>query len=259
MSDHKKDKSDEKLAEGTLISHLLELRDRLVRAVLGVLILFVPAAIFRNELFSLLAEPLLDALPEGSSPIATEVLSPFLAPIKLAFFVALFAAMPWVLYQVWAFVAPGLYRKEKRFAVPLLVSSIVLFYVGMAFAYFFVFPMAFEFLTHAGPEEILVTPDINKYLSFVLTTFFAFGIAFEVPVVVMLLALTGMVSADKLAAARGYVVIGVFVAAAVLTPPDPLSQIMMAVPMWLLFEGGLLMARLLVRGRQAEAASNGVT
>lgn len=257
MSDS--DDKGEKLAEGTLISHLLELRDRLVRAVLGVLILFVPAAIFRNELFSLLADPLMKSLPEGSSPIATEVLSPFLAPVKLAFFVALFAAMPWVLYQVWAFVAPGLYRKEKRFAIPLLVSSIVLFYVGMAFAYFFVFPMAFQFLTHAGPEEIMVTPDINKYLSFVLATFFAFGIAFEVPVVVMLLALTGMVPVEKLARARGYVVIGVFVAAAVLTPPDPLSQVMMAIPMWLLFEGGLLMARLLSRDRQAETASNSAT
>jgi sec-independent protein translocase protein TatC len=243
------DKKDEKLAEGTLISHLLELRDRLVRAVFGVLLLFVPAAIFRNELFSLLAKPLMQSLPEGSTPIATEVLSPFLAPIKLAFFIALFAAMPWVLYQIWAFVAPGLYRKEKRFGVPLLVSAIVLFYVGMAFAYFFVFPMAFNFLAHAGPEEVQVTPDINKYLGFVLMTFFAFGLAFEMPVVVVLLVLTGLVSAEKLRNARGYVIIGVFVAAAILTPPDPLSQIMMAIPMWLLFEGGLLMARLLSRGK----------
>jgi sec-independent protein translocase protein TatC len=241
------EKSREKLAEGTLISHLLELRDRLVKAVGGVFILFVPAAIYRNKLFSLLIQPLMKVLPEGASPIATKVMSPFLAPIKLAFFTALFAAMPWVLYQIWAFVAPGLYRKEKRFAVPLLVSSIVLFYAGMAFAYYFVFPMAFGFLTHSGPAEVAVTPDINEYLSFVLMTFLAFGIAFEVPVVVMLLVLTGMVSAQKIAAARGYVIIGVFVAAAVLTPPDPMSQIMMAIPMWLLFEAGLLMSRLLTR------------
>lgn len=247
MSEAATDKKDERLAEGTLISHLLELRDRLVKAVAGIFILFVPAAIYRNKLFSLLIEPLMKVLPEGASPIATKVMSPFLAPIKLAFFAALFAAMPWVLYQVWSFVAPGLYRKEKRFAVPLLVSSILLFYIGMAFAYYFVFPMAFGFLTNSGPEEVAVTPDINEYLSFVLMTFLAFGIAFEVPVVVMLLALTGLVSPQKIAAARGYVVIGVFVAAAVLTPPDPMSQIMMAIPMWLLFEGGLLMARLLIR------------
>jgi sec-independent protein translocase protein TatC len=248
-------KKDEKLAEGTLISHLLELRDRLVKAVAGVFLLFIPTVIWRNDLFSLLINPLMQVLTEGTKPIATKVMSPFLAPLKLAFFTALFAAMPWVLYQIWAFVAPGLYRKEKRFAVPLLVSSIVLFYAGMAFAYFFVFPMAFGFLTHSGPEEVAVTPDINEYLSFVLMTFLAFGVAFEVPVVVMLLALTGLVSPQKIAAARGYVVIGVFVAAAVLTPPDPMSQIMMAIPMWLLFEAGLLMARVLARDKQAGAAT----
>lgn len=247
MSARGTDNKDERLAEGTLISHLLELRDRLVKAVAGVFILFVPAAIYRNKLFSLLIDPLMDVLPKGTSPIATKVMSPFLAPIMLAFFAALFAAMPWVLYQVWAFVAPGLYRKEKRFAVPLLLSSIVLFYVGMAFAYFFVFPMAFNFLANSGPQEVAVTPDINEYLSFVLMTFLAFGVAFEVPVVVMLLAMTGLVSPRKIAAARGYVVIGVFVAAAVLTPPDPMSQIMMAIPMWLLFEAGLLMSRVLTR------------
>lgn len=247
MSARRTDNKEERLAEGTLISHLLELRDRLVKAVAGVFILFVPAAIYRNKLFSLLLDPLMEVLPKGASPIATKVMSPFLGPLKLAFFTALFAAMPWVLYQVWAFVAPGLYRKEKRFAVPLLVSSILLFYVGMAFAYYFVFPMAFNFLTNSGPQEVAVTPDINEYLSFVLMTFLAFGIAFEVPVVVMLLAMTGLVSPQKIAAARGYVVIGVFVAAAVLTPPDPMSQIMMAIPMWLLFEGGLLMARILIR------------
>lgn len=243
-------KDEEPLAEGTLISHLLELRDRLVRAVIGVLILFAPAAFYRRELFSVLADPLMKQLPEGARPIATGVMSPFIAPIKLAFFTALFLAMPWVLYQVWAFVAPGLYRKEKRFAVPLLVSAILLFYVGTSFAYFAVFPAAFHFFAASAPEEVLLSPDINEYISFALTTFFAFGIAFEIPVVVVLLTLTGMVSVEALRSARGYVIIGVFVAAAVLTPPDPLSQIMMAIPMWLLYEGGVLMARLLARERK---------
>ena len=241
---------DEPLAEGTLISHLLELRDRLVRALVGVLILFVPAAYWRRELFSLLADPLMKQLPEGARPIATGVMSPFIAPIKLAFFTALFIAMPWVLYQIWAFVAPGLYRKEKHFAVPLLLSSIVLFYVGTSFAYFAVFPAAFHFFAMSAPEEVLLSPDINEYISFALTTFFAFGIAFEIPVVVVLLTLTGLVSVETLRSARGYVVIGVFIAAAVLTPPDPLSQIMMAIPMWLLYEGGVLMARLLARDKK---------
>jgi sec-independent protein translocase protein TatC len=241
---------DEPLAEGTLISHLLELRDRLVRALLGVLLLFIPAIIWRNRLFSILVDPLIQELKEGTQPIATGVMSPFIAPIKLAFFTALFVAMPWVLYQVWAFVAPGLYRKEKHFAVPLLVSSIVLFYVGTAFAYFAVFPAAFHFFTMTAPDEIAHLPDINEYINFALTTFFAFGIAFEIPVVVVLLTVTGLVSVEKLRSARGYVVIGVFVAAAVLTPPDPLSQIMMAIPMWLLYEGGVLMARLLARDKK---------
>src|SRR5690606_27662385 len=184
---------DEPMAEGTLISHLLELRDRLVRALLGVLLLFIPAIIWRNRLFSILVDPLIRELKEGTQPIATGVMSPFIAPIKLAFFTALFVAMPWVLYQVWAFVAPGLYRKEKRFTVPVLISSIVLFYAGTAFAYFAVFPAAFHFFALSAPEEVLLSPDINEYLSFALTTFFAFGIAFEIPVVVVLLTLTGLV------------------------------------------------------------------
>ena len=242
----------ETLAEGTLISHLLELRNRLVRAFAAVFLIFIPSAIFRNELFETLARPLLLQLPQGSSLIATGVMSPFATPFKLAFFFALFVAMPWILYQVWAFVAPGLYRREKRFAVPLLVSSIVLFYVGTFFAYKFVFPMAFHFFTTSTPEGVRMMTDINSYLDFALTMFFAFGIAFEVPVVVVLLTLTGLVTAEKLAKARGYVIIGIFVAAAILTPPDPLSQILMAIPMWLLYEGGLVMARILNRSSEAE-------
>lgn len=245
---------NEPLAEGTLISHLLELRDRVVRAVIGVAAVFLPALVFRNKIFELLSEPLVKQLPEGSSMIATAVTSPFVAPIKAAFFASIFVAMPFVLYQAWAFVAPGLYRKEKRFAVPLLVSSIVLFYVGILFAYKFVFPMAFHFFSSNAPENVRMMTDINSYLDFALMTFLAFGVAFEIPVVVVLLVLTGLVSVEKLAHARGYVVIGIFVAAAVLTPPDPLSQILMAVPMWMLYEGGLVMARVLARGRKEEAA-----
>jgi sec-independent protein translocase protein TatC len=249
-------KKDDNLAEGTLISHLLELRDRLVKAVGGVFLLFVPAIIFRKQIFALLVDPLVRSLKDGDKLIATGVMSPFVMPLKLAFFSALFAAMPWVLYQIWAFVAPGLYRKEKRFAVPLLVSSIVLFYVGIAFAYFAMFPVAFGFFSNQDLMGVGYSPDINAVLDFVLATFFAFGVAFEVPVVVVLLAVTGLVSVQKLAEARGYVVIGVFVAAAVLTPPDPISQIMMAIPMWLLYEGGLVMARVLKAGsREAENAS----
>ncbi|HUG72566.1 MAG TPA: twin-arginine translocase subunit TatC [Steroidobacteraceae bacterium] len=254
----KKNKGGENLAEGTLISHLLELRDRLVKAVAGVFLLLVPAIYFKDALFSGLVRPLLANMQVGDQLIATSPMAGFMMPIKLGFFMALFAAMPWVLYQIWAFVAPGLYRKEKRFAVPLLLSSIVLFYVGMAFAYFVVFDMAFHFLMGATPEDVANMQDINLVLNFVLATFLAFGIAFEVPVVVMLLVLTGLVTTDKIAASRGYVIIGVFVAAAVLTPPDPVSQILMAVPMWLLFEAGLLMARMLLRpAKTKEADSDG--
>ena len=247
--------SEEKLAEGTLISHLLELRDRVLRAFLAVLIAFLPCAFFANDLFTLLAQPLIGKLPAGSSLIATSVISPFMTPFKLAFFVGLFLAMPVVLYQVWAFVAPGLYRHEKRFAVPLLLSSVVLFYVGVAFAYFFVFPVMFEFFANTTPTGVRMMTDISSYMDFVLTMFLCFGVAFEVPVVVVLLVLTGMVSVDKLAAARGYVLIGIFVVAALLTPPDAVSQTIMAVPMYLLYEGGLLMARLMNRSRRADEAA----
>jgi sec-independent protein translocase protein TatC len=240
------DKS-EKLAEGTLISHLLELRNRLVRAFALVFVFVIPAAIFRNEIFDLLAKPIIQQLPKGSTLITTGVMTPFTTPFKLAIFAALFAAMPYVLYQIWAFVAPGLYRKEKKFAVPLLLSSILLFYVGVGFAYLFVFPVMFKFFVGVTPIGVQMLPDITSYLDFALTTFLAFGVAFEVPVAVVLLSLTGMVSVEKLTQARGYVVIGIFVVAAILTPPDPISQLLMAIPMWLLYEFGLIMARLMNR------------
>jgi sec-independent protein translocase protein TatC len=240
-------KDKENLSEGTLISHLLELRDRLVRATASVFILFIPAVIFREDLFNFLSKPILAQMKAGQSLIATSVISTFSAPLKLAFYAAVFTAMPYVLTQIWGFVSPGLYKREKRFAVPLLMSSIVLFYVGVAFAYFFVFPKAFHFFASSTTAGVLYTPDINEYMDFALTMFLAFGIAFEVPIVVVLLTLTGMVTVEKLAASRGYVIIGIFVLAAVLTPPDVLSQLMMAGPMWLLFEAGLLFSRLLNR------------
>jgi sec-independent protein translocase protein TatC len=245
------EKGSENLAEGTLISHLLELRDRLIRAVIGLIIVFIPAAIYRNKLFEFISKPMLSELPEGSL-IATGVMTTFTVPFKLAFFLSLFVSMPWVLYQIWSFVAPGLYKKEKRFAVPLLVSSILLFYVGIYFAYQFVFPMAFHFFTSSAPEGVKMMTDIANYMDFALRMFLAFGVAFEIPVVVVLLTLTGLVPVEKLSSARGYVVIAIFVVAAVLTPPDPLSQILMAVPMWLLYEAGVLMARLMARKRTEE-------
>ncbi|HKZ74567.1 MAG TPA: twin-arginine translocase subunit TatC [Steroidobacteraceae bacterium] len=244
----------EKLAEGTLISHLLELRNRLVRALLAIALVFIPCAFFANEIFTFVAQPLIDKLPEGATLIATSVVSPFLTPFKMALFVAVFAAMPYVLWQAWAFVAPGLYRHEKRFAIPLVLSSIVLFYAGVAFAYFVVFPVMFKFFASTTPEGVQMATDIGSYLSFVLAMFFAFGIAFEVPIAVVLLVLSGVVSIDKLRSNRGYVLIGIFVVAAFLTPPDAISQCIMAVPMYLLYEGGLVMARMLGKIRRPEPA-----
>jgi sec-independent protein translocase protein TatC len=221
-----------------------------------VIVVFIPAAVFRNEIFEAIAEPMLAQLGAGDSLIATGVMSPFLTPFKVAFFFALFVAMPWVLYQVWAFVAPGLYKKERNFAVPLLASSIGLFYFGIFFAYRFVLPMAFRVTAHSAPEGVQTMPDINVYIDFVLRIFLAFGVAFEVPVVVVLLVVTGLVPVEKFAGARGYVVIGIFVAAAILTPPDPVSQLLMAIPMWLLYEIGVLVSRTLVRKREAKKAED---
>lgn len=243
----------ENLAEGTLMSHLLELRDRLIRAVFAVLLACIPCFIFANELFTWVADPLVKQLPKGAVLQATSVVGPFMTPFKLAFFVGLFLAMPYVLYQIWAFVAPGLYRQEKRFAMPLLVSSIVLFYAGALFAYWAVFPIMFGFFAGTAPANVMFNPDISQYLDFVLTIFFAFGLAFEVPVAVVLLAVTGMVSVDKLRANRGYVAIGIAIVAAILTPPDGITLIIMGIPMYLLYEGGLLMASLMLKSRRADA------
>jgi sec-independent protein translocase protein TatC len=252
----------ENLAEGSLMSHLVELRDRLLRSVIAVLVIFVPCAFFQDELYTLVAQPLLRKLPQGAQMIATSPVGPFLVPLKLAFMTSVFIAMPYVLYQAWAFVAPGLYKHEKRFAVPLAVSSVVLFYGGAAFAYFVVYPLMFEILANAGPEGVAFTPEIGAYLDFVLMLFLAFGVAFEVPVATVLLASTGLVRVETMTKNRGYVILGIFVVAAFLTPADAISQSAMAVPMCLLYEIGIVLSRVLLkeklkRKREEDDASTG--
>ena len=240
----------EPLQEGTLISHLIELRTRLLRALIAVLVLFIPCAIFDDQLFTFVATPLLEKMPRGAQMISTSLVAPFMAPLKLALLAALFLGMPFVLYQVWAFVSPGLYRHEKRFAIPLLVSSIVLFYAGAAFAYFVVFPLMFAFLTTSAPSGVQIMTDMTNYLDFVLLLFFAFGVAFEIPVATVLLASTGMVSVEAMGKNRGYVLLGIFVIAAFLTPPDAISQTAMALPMYALYEIGIIGSRFLLKQRK---------
>ncbi|MEO7063205.1 MAG: twin-arginine translocase subunit TatC [Dokdonella sp.] len=240
-------------AEQSFISHLIELRSRLLKAVAAVMLILLPLIFVANKLYALLALPLVAHLPHGGTMIATEIASPFLTPLRLAFFVALFSAMPIVLYQLWAFVAPGLYRQEKRLAVPILVSAVLLFYIGCAFAYFLVLPAVFTFMTHVAPAGVTVMPDIGHYLDFVLLLFLAFGLCFEVPVVLVILVALGVVTPLQLAGSRRYAIVGAFVIAAVLTPPDILSQTMLAVPMCLLYEVGIVGARWLVSNKAAEA------
>jgi sec-independent protein translocase protein TatC len=245
----------EELAEGTLISHLVELRSRLMKAVFAILAIFICLAPFSNRVFEVVLRPLLAVLPtEGGvkpQPIATGVASPFLTPFKTTFFVALFLAMPVVLYQIWQFVAPGLYRREKRFALPLLLSSIVLFYMGMAFAYFVVFKIMFTFFAKVVPGGVSMTPDIDAYLDFVLALFLAFGVAFEVPIATVMLIWSGLVSAKTLGKVRPYVFLGAFVVGMFLTPPDMFSQTLLAIPMYLLYESGLILARFLLPEKMA--------
>lgn len=226
----------------TFISHLIELRDRLLHIVVGVVLTFVCLFPFANEIYSLLAHPLLQKLPQGGQMIATAVTTPFFVPMKVAMLAAVVISLPYTLYQIWAFVAPGLYQHEKRFAVPMIVLSTLLFLIGMAFAYFLVFPVIFGFITGTAPEGVAVMTDIGNYLDFVITLFLAFGIAFEVPVVVVVLVRLGMVSVATLKEVRSYVVVGAFIAGAILTPPDIISQFMLAVPLWLLYEAGILAA-----------------
>ncbi|MBE0439124.1 MAG: twin-arginine translocase subunit TatC [Gammaproteobacteria bacterium] len=228
-----------------LISHLIELRDRLLRGIVAVLIIAACLLPFSNDLYHFLAEPLLRHLPESSTMIATEVASPFLTPFKLTLSVAIMLAIPVLLYQLWAFIAPGLYDNERKMVFPLLLASTLLFFLGIVFAYFVVFPLIFGFLTQAAPEGVAVMTDISSYLDFVLKLFFAFGLAFEVPIATLLLIWTGISSVKSLAEKRPYIIVGAFVVGMLLTPPDVISQTLLALPVWLLFEGGLLCARFL--------------
>lgn len=240
----KKPSPEETPQEMPLIEHLLELRNRLLKMVLAVVICFAAIYPFANELYLLVSQPLRDLLPVGQTMIATDITAPFFAPLKLALVLAVFVAIPVILYQLWSFIAPGLYAHEKKLAFPLLFTSVILFYVGAAFAYFVVFPLVFGFFTAIGPEGIVELPDITSYLNFVLKMLFAFGIAFEIPIATILLILTGATTPEDLAAKRPYIVVGCFVVGMVLTPPDVISQTLLAVPMWLLFELGILFGRL---------------
>jgi sec-independent protein translocase protein TatC len=246
------------MEEQTLISHLIELRNRVLRAIMSIFIVFIGLSFFAGEIYHLLATPLLERLPEDSAMIATEVASPFLTPFKLSAFVALMICMPYILYQAWAFIAPGLYENEQRFALPLLISSIILFYLGMCFAFFVVFPLVFGFFTRVAPEGVTIMTDINQYLNFVLMLFFAFGLAFEVPIATLLLVKTGITTAKELAAKRPYIIVGAFVVGMLLTPPDVISQTLLAVPMWCLFELGLIMCKHMIPAEpeQTEAGIN---
>ncbi len=237
-----------------LVAHLTELRDRLLRALLAVLIVFIALFPFANEIYAFVSEPLRALLPEGSTMIATEVASPFLTPFKLTLFTAIFAAIPYVLYQVWSFIAPGMYRHEKRLAIPLLVSSVGLFYAGAAFAYFVVFPLIFAFFTSVGPEDITIMTDINRYLDFVLKLFFAFGLAFEIPIAAVLMIWAGITTPQDLARKRPYIIVGCFVFGMLLTPPDVISQSLLAIPMWILFEFGVFFGRFVQRGEKETGA-----
>ncbi|MGR9086381.1 MAG: twin-arginine translocase subunit TatC [Gammaproteobacteria bacterium] len=238
--------------EQPFISHLIELRDRLLRVVLCVLAVFLALSYYANDIYTLLAVPLLKHLPENSTMIAIEVASPFFTPFKLALVVSIFISVPYILYQFWAFVAPGLYRHERKLILPLLVASTLLFYLGVAFAYFAVFPLVFGFLTASAPTGVAVMTDISKYLDFVLTLFFAFGICFQVPILTIVLVSIGLVTPKDLADKRPYVIVGAFVVGMVLTPPDAISQTLLAIPMWMLFEIGLLSSRLFVPDKKTD-------
>ncbi len=228
-----------------LVAHLTELRDKLLRSLLAILIVFICLFSFANEIYAFVSEPLRALLPEGATMIATDVASPFLTPFKLTMVAAVFLAIPYVLYQLWSFIAPGMYRHEKRLAIPLLISSVALFYAGAAFAYYVVFPLIFAFFTSVGPADVTIMTDINRYLDFVLKLFFAFGLAFEIPIAVVLSIWAGVTTPDALVKKRPYIVVGCFVFAMLLTPPDVISQALLAVPMWMLFEVGVLFGRLI--------------
>lgn len=238
-----------------LVAHLTELRDRLLRALLAILIIFIGLFPFANEIYTFVSEPLRALLPEGATMIATEVASPFLTPFKLTLFAAIFLAIPYVLYQLWSFIAPGMYRQEKKLAIPLLISSVGLFYAGAAFAYFVVFPLIFAFFTSVGPEDITIMTDINSYLDFVLKLFFAFGLAFEIPIAAVLMIWAGITTPEELAKKRPYIIIGCFIFGMLLTPPDIISQSLLAIPMWILFEFGVFFGRFVRRDNGGDTTS----
>ena len=237
-------------ASGSLMSHLVELRDRVVRMVVAILVIFLGLFYWANDIYVYLAEPLTRHLPEGANMIAIDVASPFLTPFKLVLMLAVFLAMPVILYQCWAFVAPGLYANEKRIAMPLLVSSILLFYAGVSFAYFVVFPLVFAFFTSVGPEIVNISTDIGRYLDFVLALFFGFGLAFEVPIATIILVAIGFTTPKKLAAKRPFIIVGAFILGMLLTPPDVISQVLLALPVWLLFEAGLIASKIIFKDRE---------
>ncbi|HEY5602527.1 MAG TPA: twin-arginine translocase subunit TatC [Gammaproteobacteria bacterium] len=238
--------------EQPFVAHLIELRDRLLRCVVAVMVLFLALFSFSNDLYAFLAEPLIQSLPQGSTMIATGVISPFLTPFKLTLVVSIFAAIPYLLYQAWAFIAPGLYKNERRLAFPLIVSSTILFYVGMAFAYYIVFPLVFGFMAMTTPDGVTQAPDISMFLDFSIKLFFAFGMAFEVPIATILVIWSGMTTAESLAAKRPYIIVAAFVIGMLLTPPDVISQTLLAVPMWLLFEAGLYFSKMYTPQRAGE-------
>ena len=233
--------------EQPFLDHLIELRSRILKSFVAVGIIFLPIYFFANDLYAFLAEPLTAQLPAGSTMIATQVATPFTTPFKLAIFTAIFVSVPYLLHQLWAFISPALYRHEKKFAMPLLGSSIFLFYSGMAFVYYLVFPLIFAFFTQVAPSGVAIMTDINQYLDFVMKMFLAFGIAFEIPIATTLLAWSGLATAESMAAKRPYVIVGCFVVGMLLTPPDVISQLLLAVPTWLLFELGIIMARITQR------------
>ena len=239
----------EEAKSGSLMSHLFELRDRVVRMILAILVIFLGLFYWANDIYSYLAAPLTRHLPEGSQMIAIDVASPFLTPFKLVLMLSVFLAMPVILYQFWAFVAPGLYKNEKRLAGPLLVSSILLFYAGMAFAYYIVFPLVFGFFTSIGPEMVAISTDIGRYLDFVLALFFGFGLAFEVPIATIILVAIGFTTPAKLAEKRPYIVVAAFIVGMFLTPPDVISQVLLAIPIWILFEAGVFASSIIFRDK----------
>ena len=255
-TDSSNDNSADKAEETTFVSHLIELRTRLIHTLLGILVVLVPLLPFANEIYSYLAQPLMVHMPEGTSMVAIEVISPFLTPFKLTLVLSIFITIPWALYQVWKFIAPGLYPREQKLTIPLVTTATFLFYLGISFAYYVVLPIIFQFITATAPEGVAVMTDITKYLDFILTLFFAFGLAFQIPIATFLMVKMGVTTPESLKEKRPYVVVGTFVVGMLLTPPDIISQTLLAIPMWLLFEIGLYTSQRFIPSKEESADSN---